>query len=466
MEEFIIGAGTGFACVGALGSPAFRRELSGNLTWYDFSLGGHYAVFVGASNPKLMVLDTRTWEVVFSDNSIGTAYSCSVTQDGAYIAVGFLNGNRYAIYQTSDWSVVAEPTLPTISDNSSAKVSFSPDDQTLVIYTNAAEAANGSAVTLVDTATWSVIPGPVVTTANAIGWSWDSQTLSIGGNGESSIVDMSAPTVIAETLTFSGINQNAIAFSHDDTMMAVEHSSGTRLTIFDTTTWQVIGSPSPGNQPQCLQFSVDDSMLYVSRGGSPNFRVYDTATWTTQPAPWAGTYTNAFSNFEIVAPNPDFAAGKQRLITRASSGTPQPMDVGVTNVSDGLQVFSGQSDANGVLDLYHFDPNGALVRTVEKNPSVVWIPAEVKPITELLYLDAAYSGTPVLMEGNVTKISGEPADEVVIHGWTTRKLVATATPDQAGDWQANVPPGEYSVSYFAENCRPVTHGPYAVELPE
>ncbi|XZG69233.1 LamG domain-containing protein [Chitinibacteraceae bacterium HSL-7] len=65
--------------------------------------------------------------------------------------------------------------------------------------------------------------------------------------------------------------------------------------------------------------------------------------------------------------------------------------------------------------------------------------------------------------GNVTKETGGPADRVVLHFWDTMQLARVIVPDTNGDWSAQVPQGEYAVTYLAADCQPVTHGPYLVE---
>lgn len=63
---------------------------------------------------------------------------------------------------------------------------------------------------------------------------------------------------------------------------------------------------------------------------------------------------------------------------------------------------------------------------------------------------------------NATTQAGGAVALVSIHNHTTKELVATATPATNGDWTASVPPGTYDISYWADGCRPVTHGPYTV----
>lgn len=67
------------------------------------------------------------------------------------------------------------------------------------------------------------------------------------------------------------------------------------------------------------------------------------------------------------------------------------------------------------------------------------------------------------ISGNCIVSGNGGAEMVVIRDWDSRELIATATPNATtGAWTADVPPGDYDISYFAPNCQPVCHGPYTV----
>ena len=65
--------------------------------------------------------------------------------------------------------------------------------------------------------------------------------------------------------------------------------------------------------------------------------------------------------------------------------------------------------------------------------------------------------------GNATTLTGEPAEEVVIHHWLTRERYQTIIPDAQGNWTTTIWPGNYSLTYFADGFKPVCHGPYLFE---
>jgi hypothetical protein len=67
------------------------------------------------------------------------------------------------------------------------------------------------------------------------------------------------------------------------------------------------------------------------------------------------------------------------------------------------------------------------------------------------------------LQGSALTTRGTPVDRVVVHDWDTQELVTITTPAPNGTWLVNAPPGRYCVSYFADWCAPVCHGPYLVE---
>jgi hypothetical protein len=67
------------------------------------------------------------------------------------------------------------------------------------------------------------------------------------------------------------------------------------------------------------------------------------------------------------------------------------------------------------------------------------------------------------LQGSALTTRGTPIDRVVVHDWDSQELVAITYPSPNGAWLVNLPPGRYSVTYFADWCAPVVHGPYLVE---
>lgn len=64
--------------------------------------------------------------------------------------------------------------------------------------------------------------------------------------------------------------------------------------------------------------------------------------------------------------------------------------------------------------------------------------------------------------GNATLENGDPVDRVVIRQWETNAFVDEVIPDENGDWAILLRPGDYDITYFADGCQPICHGPYTV----
>lgn len=65
--------------------------------------------------------------------------------------------------------------------------------------------------------------------------------------------------------------------------------------------------------------------------------------------------------------------------------------------------------------------------------------------------------------GNNVTVSGNGAgDYVAIIDATTKELVRLVELGGVADWSDSIPEGEYYMTYFAEGCQPITHGPHTI----
>lgn len=68
------------------------------------------------------------------------------------------------------------------------------------------------------------------------------------------------------------------------------------------------------------------------------------------------------------------------------------------------------------------------------------------------------------ISGNATTVDGAAVDLVRVFRWPGGSLVGAVQPDANGDWSFLLPgDSEIGLTYIADGCRPVTHGPYFVE---
>lgn len=68
------------------------------------------------------------------------------------------------------------------------------------------------------------------------------------------------------------------------------------------------------------------------------------------------------------------------------------------------------------------------------------------------------------IEGRAKKFNGTAIDYVSIFNWGDGKCIAQITPDASGNWQYTYSKGlQVGISYIANGCEPLTHGPYTFE---
>ena len=70
---------------------------------------------------------------------------------------------------------------------------------------------------------------------------------------------------------------------------------------------------------------------------------------------------------------------------------------------------------------------------------------------------------PGAFAGNARTITQDPVNKVVVRDYRTNQHAAAVVPAPNGAWETYLPPGEYDVTYFAQGCPPLCHGPYHVE---
>ncbi|MBB5322342.1 hypothetical protein [Marinobacter oulmenensis] len=430
---------------------------------YDISFAPDQTLMAVAANSGIKVLNTSDFSLVAGAPTSGTAHGCHFSPDGQFLAVAYRYSPYFEVYSTSDWSVVTSKSEGSWVHS----CHFSPDSSMVAIGRE-----NSPYIKVFSTTDWSLSASPSP------------------ANGEQ--------------------QTRCVRFSSGGQWLATGHVDGRRLNVFDTSDWSSLSVPSlPGggyNAGYGLEFSADDSKLAAAHGASGDsegFQVIDTATWTLD----AGVPD--FSNCRSVSISDDgiyYAVGSDTSpylkiydsrdwseipgfdTNLANSGVWAvrfaPQSVTKKQATVEVKAFDGSAYAGAQISLRK--DNGGLVLTGTTDQSgTVGIASPLVPnrlwatvigattdAAKVIYPTAAvdtvylpYDGERVTISSNLTTQSGAPGDEVVIRNWTTRELVVKVVPDANGDWSAQVPPGTYDVSYIAENCAPVIHGPYTVELP-
>lgn len=256
---------------------------------------------------------------------------------------------------------------------------------------------------------------------------------------------------------FTPDSQNVILKTGSD-LKRIETSDPTNVAV--TTSMQRIGAG-----PDVMAMAPDGSLFAIALnthlGASSGIQLRDPMTlnvlFTTPPEP---------GECHCVTWGLDNALPKRKVRTFDYDGNPEsravrlidPVTMGPRN-----QTITG-ADGRGTLRDVVSVPRAAAL-TDGNNP---WS-YDLKPF--LLSTDdtdpeielyAGYTGSLETMSGRVTVSTGGPGDEVVIREWASRKLTKRVYPDSNGYWTADVPPGEYDVTYIKTGCAPVVHGPYEV----
>ncbi len=367
----------------------------------------------------LKVLNTADWSII-SQVPIppGIGESCAFSHDGAYLAAGHYYEDHLTIISTADWSVVSgTPTLP----DRVLGLHFSPDGSLL-----AAAHIGGNNLTILNTTDWSVIANTpnIGGTGYAAAFSPDSSFLVVGQSGSYKVLSTSDWSEIANTPSISSLSDvSTCRFSADGSLLAIGHDYGDNLLMIDVATWtELQGAASMPNDVSGCAFSPDGGVPIPAR----KIRTLDSG----------GNDLNA----SVVVTKRDFG----QIGTVESSGETE------------IELLKG-----GDYWLFMKDDRPGATSDAFARITLDATSGDLPP----LLLSQGYIGDQATISSNLTTQAGAPGDEVVIRNWNTRELVAKVVPDANGDWSAEVPPGTYDVSYIAENCAPVIHGPYTVELP-
>ncbi len=176
---------------------------------------------LATANGALVSLQNVDSKFVLAPASIpSTANGCAFSPDGSLLAVAHTASPHITIYNTSDWSKVANPAqLPPSTSNGCA---FSPDGSLLAV-------GHGGYpyITVYNTSTWAKLANPSVL----------------------------PPSVVY-----------GCAFSPDGSLLAVAHDSSPHITVYNPSTWAVESGFS----------LVSANSIAVSFGNSPAHRIRGT----------------------------------------------------------------------------------------------------------------------------------------------------------------------------------------------
>ncbi|MCE0759245.1 WD40 repeat domain-containing protein [Marinobacter sp. G11] len=435
-------------------------SVSGNTSGAAFSSDGSLLAVTCRSAPYLKVFNTGDWSEVTGPGMSIAGKRCAFSPDGTQIAVSHWGDNNFTVLATSDWSTISGSASVPGNGNSCA---FSPDGGLLAVTHY-----SSPYITVFNTSDWSKVSGiaSVPGTAWDCAFSPDGAFLAVchSGSPRVTVYNTSDWTKVGVSgLPFDG---RGCDFSPNGAWLAVAHWNSPYITVYNTSDWTKVSglSASIGDSFDC-KFSHDSSQLAVLGYNGPRIEVFDTSNWSALPE-----VASIPENSETLAASPQagITVPARKIETRQSDG--QDLNATVIVSTRSLQkvtdiASSGAAEFQSLIAgdywlIMRDDREGATSDAFAR----ITLDATSGDLPPLV-LTQGYIGDLVTISSNLTTQAGAPGDEVVIRNWTTRELVAKVIPDANGDWSAEVPPGTYDVSYIAENCAPVIHGPYTVELP-
>ena len=69
------------------------------------------------------------------------------------------------------------------------------------------------------------------------------------------------------------------------------------------------------------------------------------------------------------------------------------------------------------------------------------------------------------INGRAKRYDGLPVDYVLLFAWKTGKCLGKVIPDAAGNWSFDYDTNLIvGITYIADGCEPITHGPYELVL--
>lgn len=257
---------------------------------------------------SLAVYNTSTWTVIPGAPVLSNANNQSLSgvdfsPDDVWLATQSSVSPYLRIYTTSDWNIVGgTPTLP----GTGKLLEFSPDSSLLAIPLTASPFLR-----VLDTSDWSTVVGtPTLSSVcQDISWNSDGTLLACASTNTGVTVQVYETTgwtlVTDYTTPDSAI---AIAFSPDDSELAIGHALTPFLTILETSGWTVIGgTPTLTGTGRSVGYNNTGTLFAVGHFTSPFFEIYDRATWAVEA--YSPTLYNIGDDIEFKPDGTEVAIG-------------------------------------------------------------------------------------------------------------------------------------------------------------
>jgi len=172
-------------------------------------------------------------------------------------------------------------------EQDSFNFAFNPAvDASVTVYIDDVEQETGLTVNELVNYVGTALSGfSVASTGWDCSFSPDGSLLAVAHSGDNYIT-------VFDTETWDTVGSPSVAgrgwgcsFSPDGTLLAVAHSSGNYITVFDTSDWSTVGSPSVAGRSRDCSFSPYGSLLAVAHYEGNRITVFDTSDWSTVGSP-------------------------------------------------------------------------------------------------------------------------------------------------------------------------------------
>lgn len=354
----------------------------------------------------------KTFRIPIGDDNEGMLYSCAISPDGLYVALGGwtskdgLNNNLYIFNTNSGEMVKRVSGFPDVLFD----IEFSMDGKYL-----AASLKGGEGVFIIQTGDWSVykkLTGYGAASYNS-SFAKTGNLATVCDDGKARLYDSSF-NLIKEITTTGGEEPYDVAFSPDGRKIAVGYYDSARVQVFDGQTLALLfeadntGIPTDENI-ESIAWSKNGDYLYA--GGK--YSLYKNGGWWRQLRVWSdagrGSYTDINGSYDTIT---DIKVRNDNTIL---IGGCQP-DIMRTN-RDGEELFYNRGEIlsfrNGNrFDYFKINQNGTKVGFKPQDDN-----SYIFDITEKSLIQSDSDGElPITERGNITITDWEDSYSPKING--------------------------------------------------
>lgn len=424
-----------------------------------FSADSAFFYTVKSASPyTLNIYRTSDWGLVGSVSLAASSYAPYFSSSGLFVATR-PSGGAFVVRRTADWTVAL-----TVATNYQGH-DFYPDADKIVIrrtttpYATVYNLATGGSTDITPELAYWINKVIFFAATRRFGLIYPNS-----GIGPTKIYDMDTLALVA-TVSVPTYGFNNAVMVPDGSLAIVWDSEAMYLCFYNPTTFALIGSAIRAQNPQ-IKFS-EDGLTFCLYYQNPDTSKYYCEIYRKSESGWSRIYYGQDISWVPQAIFGNAPTVKCRVLNPDGTNASVPVYL-MPKGNPALYTLSANTDpATGVLEMGVLAASDhiALVadqRTGSYRDPCARVPALVNNTSDPVVLRLSAAGSSYPISGNATKASGLPVDSVVVFDWSTEEVLAKLIPELDGNWTATVPAGLYGITYLADGCAPVTHGPYTV----